>query len=451
MRRSLVIAISLLAVSVLFVAGPSLLFSPSTSEIAPDETEVDPRMTSLEESESEFWRYLSPQERFQQRSPINVVVRGDTEEIVRKLSEADDGEWEEMEPPEEAEENETLLEEEGGHATGIEWGDAATGIEWGDAEGATRYAWIDPGPDEDGFWTDETAQVEDGDYYGERYHIRLYETPNPDDRWVVMQAHSEHFDWFTLRHRVDGVEAAQTKVESDFVSHPQVDMEEDVRRVYLDNDGPSDANGWATIVDLAGMVVLPAGVGLAAGRRASTGTEIDPERVSETAPEAIDDRLTDVDRRRIAAAYDRVEAGHLILVFAILALFLGVRVAGLALERHVTFMSAHMIAATLYPVIAVGIPVATYLIAGTLTRRLDAAIVAAGSLALAIWIDYGMVGVGSLPVDVVVQRMFVVVSLGLIAGGAARRATRDGRFNDMLVVGAVMWLLVLTSTLLGYF
>ncbi|SIS08240.1 hypothetical protein [Natronorubrum thiooxidans] len=448
MRRSIVIVVALLALSVLFVGSLSLLVSPSTTDIGTNEAEVSPRLTSVNDSESKFWRFLSPQERFQQRSPINVIVRGDTADILRTMTEESDGDWEAIETTAASgdAENGTILEEEAGHATGVEWGEAI---------GATRYAWIDPGPDERAYWTDETAQLQDGDYYGHRYHIRLYESPNPADQWIAMQGHTEHFDWFTLRHRVDGVEAAQSKIESDFMSHPQVDTERDVRRIYLDNAGPSDANGWATVVELTGMIVLPAGVGLIARKRVATtdtGADgrTDSERVSEYTPDAIDTHLTDVDRRRIAAAYDRLEAGHLILVFTILALFLGVRMGGLFLERRVDVLTPHMIAAVLYPIIAVGIPITTALIARTLERRLDAALVAAGSLALAIWLDYGLVGVDSLPIDVVLQRMLVIVALGLIAGGATKRAARDPRLNDMLLVGVVMWVVVLGGTLLGY-
>ncbi len=460
MRRSIVVVLTLLALSLLFVGGPSLLFSPTTDEIAPEEQEETPELVAMEDSESEFWKYLSPQEQFQERSPLNVIVRGDTDDILYAMTEESDGEWEEIEEVEEEYEgnetpianetpvgNGTFLEEESRHATGIEWGEA---------HGTTRYFWVDPGAGEDGYWTTESGQLEEGDYYGQRYHIRLYESPNGDDQWVAMQAHTEHFDWFTLRHRVDGVEAAQTKVEQDFMDHTRIDVEEDVRRIYLGNTNSSDSDGWATVVDLTGMILLPIGVGLAAKRRtgansASAGQQTDPQHVSERTPEAIDDRLTDVDRRRIAAAYDRLEAGHLILVFTILALLLGVRLAGVALERNVGFLTPHMIAALLYPVIGLGIPIATYLIAGTLRSRLDAAVVASGSLAVAIWLDYGLLGVDSLPVDVVVQRMLVVIALGLIAAGAAKRATRDTRVNDMLLAGAAMWVVVLGGTLLGYF
>ncbi|MFC4436469.1 MULTISPECIES: hypothetical protein [Natrialbaceae] len=459
MRRSHVVAVVLIAAAFLFIGGPSLLFSSSIDEPTEDAQET-PELVSLEDSESEFWRFLSPQERFQERSPVNVIVRGETDDVLWAMSERGDGDWEEVEEKEEEAEdgpgndtilenntvleNTTVLEEDGRHATGIAWGEAT---------GATRYAWIDPGPGEDGYWATESLQFEDGDYYGQRYHIRLYESPNEDDEWLAMQAHTEHFDWFTLRHRVDGVEAAQSKVETDFMDHPRVDTEEDVRRIYLDNAGPSDANGWATVVDLTGMVVLPAGAGLVANRRvrrASSAGETLEERPAERESSGLGGRLTDHDRQRIAAAAGRLEAGHVILLFTILALLLGVRMGGLLLERRTHFLTPHMIAALLYPVIAVGIPTATYLIARGLTRRLDAAIVAAGSLSLAIWLDYGLLGVDAIPLDVVLQRMLVVIALGLIAAGAAKRATRESRFNDLLLAGVAMWVLVLVGILFGY-
>ncbi|NUB90606.1 hypothetical protein HTZ84_14870 [Haloterrigena sp. SYSU A558-1] len=485
MRRSLVIALALFVLALLFVGGPSLLFSPSTESVSPNETEVSPKMTELEDSESRFWRYLSPEERFKQRSPINVIVRGDVDDVERVLTEASDGDWAEINESEveagpetytltgggnrsdDPEDNETAgneptVDEPPANDTpnDSEAANDSSGpvpnLEWGEADGGTRYAYLDPGPDEPGYWTTETRQLEDGDYYGQRYHIRLYESPNEDDQWVIMQTHSEHFDWFTLRHRVHGSQDAQTKVENDFMKHPRVDVEEDVRRVYLNNRNSSDADGWATVVDLTGMILLPGAVGLVARRRdrllrADTGSQTDPERIADRAPSAIDDHLTDVDRRRIAAAYDRIEVGHLLLVGTIVGLYFAVRFGGLGLERHTDFLTPHQIAGLLYPVLAVGIPTATYLVAGTLTRRLDAALVAAGSLAAAIWLDYGYLGVDSLPVDVVLQRMLVVVALGLIAGGAAKRATRESRFNDMLVAGVALWVLVLSGTLLGYF
>ncbi|MGQ3412480.1 hypothetical protein ACT4ML_09495 [Natrinema sp. LN54] len=492
MRRSIVITAVLLVLAFVLVGGPSLLLSLSTEQVASEQsaqTKPAPELVSFEDSESGFWEYLSPTRGFQKRSPVNVVVRGDLADVERVLTDADDGDWSEINESEEealpetysltggnasenetqpanataegdqpVPDNETAANDSAENATDEDATDEPRGslpnLDWGQADGGTRYAYVDPGPNESGYWMTESRQLEDGDYYGQRYHIRLYESPNEDDDWVAMQTHSEHFDWFTLRHRVHGSQDAQTKVENDFMEHPRVDVQEDVTRIYLDNRNSADADGWATLVDLAGLLVVPTVVGVGAGRRrlgASSETEGSTgDRIAQRAPSAIDDRLTDVDRRRLAAAYARLEAGHVLLVFTILALYLGVRMGGLVLERQATFLTPHQIAALLYPVIGVGIPVATYLLARGLTRRLDAAVTAAASLAVAVWLDYSLLGVSSLPVDVIVQRMLVVVALGLIAGGAAKRATRSSKFNDMLLVGTVMWLLVLAGTLLGY-
>ncbi|MFC7214108.1 hypothetical protein ACFQO4_08450 [Saliphagus sp. GCM10025334] len=472
MRRSLTIGLLLVALSLVLVGGPSALLSPSTEDVAP-ETSEDPEieLVTFEDSESAIWAYMSPSKTHKKHSPLNVFVRGDSDEVVRLLQEEADGDWEELEEDEqdadadtyavfggnetnetangtdevnrtngttETDENET---NETANETGLESinRQIATTTNWGETAGGTRYAWIDPGPDEPAYWATETVQLDDGTYYGQRTHIRVYASPNPDDQWVAMQAHSEHFDWFTLRHRVDGVENAQLEVEREFMALPQVDPKEDVVRRNVDNAGPSDADGWATKVDLIGLLVLPI-FGLAAGRE-----------IVERTPRPLEDRLTEVDKRRLAAAYDRIEVRHPILAGTIVALFLGVRVAGIALEQWATFLTMHNIAALLYPVIALGIPIATYLIARGLESRLDAAVAASISLAAAMWIDYGMVGVSSLPIDIVLQRMLVIVAIGLIAGGAARRATRDRVLNDMLLVGVAMWGLVLVGTLFGYF
>ncbi|RQH00324.1 hypothetical protein [Natrarchaeobius oligotrophus] len=461
MRRSLVVAITLLAVAFLFVGGPSLLFSPSADDVAPEEEErPEPNIVSVEDSESGFWPYLNAREAHEKRSPLNVVVRGETDRVVHLLTAYGDGDWEETDHDHfDAEElvgladNETDDELANGNESSAPSDEtlnpvSPTDIPWSHADGTTRFAYLDPGPDEDAHWTTETLQLEDGEYYGYRYHVRVYESPNPDDRWLVMQTHSEHFDWFTLRHRVDGVEAAQSRLERDLMAIPGIDVQEDVQRIYLDNAGPSDADGWAAKVDLTAMATASVAIGLAARR--TRRTDGASQRVVERADREVDDRLTDVDRERLAAASDRLEAGHLILVATIFAIVLGVRITGIALDRTVDALTAHMIAALLYPFIAVGLPVATYAIANGLERRLDAAIIASVSLAAAIWLDYSLLGVDVLPIDVIVQRALVVVALGLIAGGAARRATRDSRLNDMLAAGIVLWVLVLGGTLLGY-
>jgi len=90
---------------------------------------------------------------------------------------------------------------------------------------------------------DRDAQLEDGGHYGQRYHIRLYESPVTTTGSPCRP--TRNFDWFTLQHRVHGSQSAQRKVESNFMAHYQVDVQED-SRIYLDNGNSSDADGWAT-------------------------------------------------------------------------------------------------------------------------------------------------------------------------------------------------------------
>ncbi|EMA41655.1 hypothetical protein [Halobiforma nitratireducens] len=492
MRRSVSIGLVVLAIAFLFVGGSSLLFSPSADRVTPDEADrPEPELVTFEDSDSGFWPYLNQRQSHEKRSPLNVVVRCDAERTLQLLAEHGDGEWEEadhdhfdadelvgLEAEAEDEDEAEVADEDDdrtadgmnetnatadGDGVGTEIDDpirpiSPTDIPWSQADGATRYAYLDPGPGEDGFWTTETLQLEDGEYYGYRYHIRAYESPNPDDEWVVMQTHSEHFDWLTLRHRVDGVEAAQYRLENDLMAIPGVDIQEDVRRLYLGNSGPSDADGWATKVDLTGAAATASiAVALAAGRSRGRGddasdgdTDADENRSLAPLFRRLDEQLSDADRRRLAAAADRLEARHLCLAMTVLAIVLGVRIAGIALDRTVDGLTVHMIAGLLYPFIAVGLPVATYGIASGLERRLDAAVAASVSLAAAIWLDYSLLGVDVLPLDVVVQRVLVVVALGLVAAGAAQRATRESRLNDLLLVGVGLWAVVLLGTLFGY-
>jgi hypothetical protein len=110
----------------------------------------------------------------------------------------------------------------------------------------------------------------------------------------------------------------------------------------------------------------------------------------------------------------------------------------------------HAIAALWYPFIAVGVPVATYAFAHRLTRRMDAAVTAAGALSIAFLLDYAYLGVEVLPIDIVLQRTGVVLALGLIAAGASQRATRDRRLNRLLVAGVVLWIGLLVATLFEF-
>lgn len=444
MRRSVIVAI-LLALAFILIVVPSLFTNPTTSEIAPEQ-ELEPELQIIRptDGESGVWPYLNSQPTFEERSPINVVVVGNTEDVLRVLSETDETTWERMDADQREADPEThaLV---GDDETQLSAGAAedsrtvgATAIAWTRTTGATRYAYVDPGDGRDGRWITETVQFHDGTYYGHRYHIRLYESPNPDESWVAIQTHSEHFDWFTLRHRVDGSQAAQVRLETDLRELPRVDVQEDISRVYLGNRNASDADGWATFVTLLGIIVAGFIVPVSM-----------PRYIPDSITTGIDSHIHETDRQRLAAIRERVERRHILLAGTVVATVLGVRIGGIALERTGHF-SMHSIAAILYPAIGIGLPLVTYLIASGLERRLDAAVVAGGSLAVAIWLDYGFVGVDTLPIDVIVQRVFVVVALGLIAAGAPQGSTRVSRWTDLLAVGTALWVVLLVGILLGY-
>jgi hypothetical protein len=113
----------------------------------------------------------------------------------------------------------------------------------------------------------------------------------------------------------------------------------------------------------------------------------------------------------------------------------------------------HNIAGLLYPFIAVGIPLVTYLIARRMTRRMDAGVVAAGALSTAVMLDLLALSVAVMPIGIVLQRAGIVLALGLIAIGSTDRATRQANEalpNDWLVVGGTLWVALLGATLMGW-
>lgn len=463
MRRSIVILGVLVLLAVALIGGPSLLTSVKTNEVAPEQAN-NRSLIEPTDGTSGFWPYLSAQPRFHKRSPINIVVIGESRDIVRLLTESGDASWEitpedqrEADPTTHAlvdEANATAAENrtvaETPAAVENETADSpvnegltigGTNIRWSRATGATRYAYLRDGAG-NGEWSTETTQVHDGTYYGQRFHARIYESPDENESWMAMQAHEEHFDWFTLRHRVHGSQAAQTRMERDFMALPQINVTEDVSRVYLGNSNSSDADGWATFVRIGTMLVAVVLSGGVAGRRGLG-------RAYRRLRERLDEHLSRADRRRLAAVADRVSLRHFLLAGVIVGMVLGVRGGGILLERH-TSLSVYQIAGALYPVIALGLPIGAYAVSSGLKRRMDAAVVAGGSFALAVWLDYGWLGVETIPLDVVVQRMLLVVALGLVAAGGARRARRDSRLNAMVVGGSLAWLLVVVGTLFGY-
>ncbi|GAB3683610.1 hypothetical protein GCM10028857_11410 [Salinarchaeum chitinilyticum] len=424
MRRQLTIVGAALGVATVTILLLAAVAPPTPAPPEPLTEEHRDRRISFDGYESGAWPYLSSEQSFRRTSPINVVVRGETDAVLRMLRDGDGGDFEDLPPEEEAEGPGPPGTGASGPLNGTRGENLA--IDWESTEGATRYAYVDDGSEDGGQWIDETAQLQDGTYYGHRYHVRMYESPNDDEPWVAMQAHSEHFDWFTLRHEVHGSDSAQDRVESVFLGDARVD---DIWRSYVGNDDSSDSDGWASIV------VLFLGLSVAGG------LAVDVDRFLQRS-------LTPVDRRRLRAVRDRLSTRLGLLVAVNVAIVLGVRFGGIALERHATFLTMHQIAGLLYPVLALGLPIATYALASGIERRIDASVAASAGLAIGIVADYTYLGVEMISIPVLLQRLAIILALGLIAAGAARRAARKGRINGLVTAGLVIWVTLLAATLL---
>lgn len=450
MQRQLAIgcialACSMLAVLAIATVGAAIAEPAASDPLTENVTE---RRISFEEYDSGVWPYLSEERGFERKSPVNVVVRGETVDVLRLLT-APDSDWNRP---------------SGNATTNVGAGDGIA-IEWDGATGANRYAYVTDG--EDGRWIGETAQLQDGTYYGHRYHVRLYESPAENESWVAMQAHEEHFDWFTLRHSVHGTEAAQDRVEASFAGAPPTT---ELWRKHVGNDEGTSADGWASMVEFALVLsVLTSGTAscwLRSWWTRRQGPGRSPlDRIDVVADAANGGRsgsqstigtvlqrhLPPADRRRIGSLWDRLSLRKVLLAGTIAGIVLGVRVAGILLERHAGFLTMHGIAALLYPVLAVGIPLATYVLATGIEHRIDAATTAASGLAAGFQLDYAYLGVETVPIPVLLQRLAVIVALGLLAGGAAQRADRETRLNGLVVFGGVCWSVLLAATLLGKF
>ncbi len=417
MRRSLVVSAAVLLLAALFVALLSLMAPPTTDRVTPETSGPD-QIYRVQGHESGFHPYLNAQPSFAQLSPVNVVARGNMTQVLAALTQGGGVTWNQTETAEQDVGSDQYSAQE------LNLSEAAIG--WGQATGAHRYAYVHDGTD--GTWVREDEQLHDGDYFGHRFHVRLYASPHPDEDWVAMQAHSEHFDWFTLRHAVDGSESGQRHLETDLMSSPATSH---VVRSFLGNDRASDSDGWATVVELATLAPVAMAGAFPLAR-------------------ALERHISDHDMAKLRALGDRLSIRHAVLAASIIAIVLGVRLAGLLLEHQARLLGPHTIAGVLYPILAIGLPVAAYVTAHGLERRMDAAVIASVAFAAAILLDYGAIGVDVLPIDVVIHRVVVVVALGLIAGGAARRAHRARRLNGILVTGLVLWTGMLGLTLAGW-
>lgn len=312
-------------------------------------------------------------------------------------------------------------------------------FEWADAHGSTRYTYVDGTPrGGSGQWVDESYQIHAGAYLGSRHHIRAYAAPRDD--WTAIQVHQEYWDWFRLRHTVTDIRNARNQLEAEFIGQPYV---ADVTRTYYGiNRGWSD--GWLSEIRLGPATLAVVGlVGLlSSGAHRALG--------------------------RDAAAALRWMGGNVrgLVTMAVLAgLYLGVRSAGIFLES-LSSVDPRAFVAVLYPIIALGLPVVAFVFAqpfGATSRferlqrfarllgpRIDPTAAFGFSfvgLCAAFVLDFGGLGIRSVPIELAIHRVGLAVALGLIAAGATRIDERGG---SLLLVGVLGWLVGLAMPLFGY-
>ncbi|QRV17302.1 hypothetical protein JMJ58_10695 [Haloterrigena salifodinae] len=367
--------------------------------------------------ETSLWPYTSSATTVEERTlAINVLINGDPAETRRHLEERSRGDWNET-APEEEDVSETDPEDVVGTETA-----------WRSADGSTRYVYVSTTNETaEGVWLDESYQLHDGDYLGSREHIRAYESPDSDEEWTAIQAHSEHWDWFRLSHTVDSAEDSQRYVEREFMDRRYVS---NVSRVHLGNGRGFDSDGWVTVVDLeSGDPPFPVAIvgllpGLLLASRVSTRTSF-PNPVTARVPRA------------------------LCLAGSLLGLYLFVRFGAIAVEARLEGIDPRFIAAAFYPLLAVGLPVCTYYFARSLDRPTAFAAGAVG-FATAILLDYTLLGVTRLPLNVLVHRFSTAVALGFIAVGASHTVRVDPEDHDYVRLGALLWVVTLLVPLLRF-
>ncbi len=404
------------AVTVLFVVIAAIIgASVVSAELSDSGGAADPETVTLEDG-SELWPYTSKGPNYRERTlSINLVVYGDTDATERALRETSLADWE---PVEEDQQDIAPAEE-------FEVNGNRTTVAWGGASGATRYVYVDPADDR-ALWLVESYQLHDGDYLGARQHLRGYEDP-AEDEWTAIQAHDEHWDWFHLRHTVHSIEESQLAIEEEFFGRWYVDS---VTRDRFANDASSDADGWVTIVDLderatqllvAGLLLGSIGV----ARTLERGTELWQNE--------------DVQRTLRSLA----TIGLLVL------LYLSIRFGAVGIERLFPGLRTNAIVIVFYPLLVVGLPVVAYLSTRQLDREQAFAAASIG-FTVAIFLDYTLLGVTTLPLDTFVHRGALAVAIGLIAAGASQTAREPGVEHGYVRTGVLLWVVAVAIPLLQF-
>lgn len=456
-RRQLAIA-SVLAIVVVFGIGTVL--EPTTNDPPEVEHVSQEDLIQPREEGSYLWPYTSRGETVTQRTlAINLVVHGPDDAVRRSLTDRTSFEFEPEDP--------AVVDDEQRQEPGLVIEDDR--LEWADAHGSVRHTYIDATPrDADAAWMSESYQLSAGTYLGERHHIRAY--THPEEDWTAIQAHTDYWDWFRLRHTVPDIREAGLEIENDYLEARYV---EEVRREYYGIEG-GYSDGWLSVVELSPQFddeanlddpdeITPPDSSNAAG---DTDTDTQAAGINDLLPaDGIDYLLAglgllglfgaagvlapDTQKALVGAgraiATEAARQRRSIALGAVLGgILLGVRVTGIGLETTVTGLHPKTIAAGLYPVLALGLPITTFLVAREARPKAAGAFAVVG-LGTAFVIDLAMVSVTIIPVRLLLHRIGLLLAIGTIAYGSALGTDRGREF---LVVGVVAWLIGLGLPLL---
>lgn len=405
-----IVAAVLILVGVAYV-GAGMLDSPKLSPTETDAPEED-RLIRPAENGTELWPYTSRRQSVDGRTlAINVVVHGEPTRVQRVLTDRSDLGFEELS------EDEAEAESEAYQVRINE-----TSVDWDDAHGSTRYSYV-------GGWMDESFQLHSGEYLGQRHHIRGYDDPGGE--FTALQVHREYFDFFRLRHQVTDIDDSATMIEEEFVDEQFV---EGISREYYGLEG-GWSDGWVSTIRLGALAPLEVLFGLlAVGSVVSAGTRQAARSLAGSFLEWV-----------------QTNWSGFALLAALVVLVTGVRSLGIAFERLFPEISPQLFAGGVYPILALGPPIAVLLL-GRRLEPLPAFGFAALGLGAAFTLDVLWVGLGVVPVRFVLHRFGLMLALGVLALGVAREVRDDSEAVDhertlLIVAGLIAWLVGLAMPL----
>lgn len=369
------------AVLVLVVAGVAfgVGMSSSPSSRTPAPMNGDDLVRPVENG-SAIWPHTSRSQSVAGRTlAMNVIVTADARTVRRVLVDRTPREWHPA-----TNDTHAVVDLEGVH--------------WRQARGAVRYTYVQS-PNGEGRWIHADYQLAAGDYLGTRLHVRAFRAPG--DGWTALQAHQEYWDWFRLRHTVTGVSSAGEFVTTDLDERPSVTVG---RLDHGQRGGGSDGSLW--LVELALATLLFGGL---VGNGGLGGGQLGP-------------------------ALRRAARG-LPLAAVIGALYLGVRVTGIALELAIPTVNPRLFAVALYPALVAGIPALVWRLAPRFQPIVAFGLAIVG-LGAGIGLDFWSLGVTVLPARLLLHRGLLLAAIGVLAAGCAQ-AGRTGRRIRWL--GAAAW------------